>query len=205
MALRPVYRWTRDLHLYLGLFVSPFVLLFAISVLLLNHVWLPWGGLGEVPPETRRLTIALAHQENNLELAKQIQRQIGIAGEIDFISRDVNADRVSFPITRPGYRTTVRVDLSSGATQLEEQRTGIWDAVNYLHKMPGPHNASVRGNWIFTRIWGWLADWTVYLLLFSTASGVYLWTVLKAERRAGLFFLGAGAVFFLALVFALTG
>ena len=31
------YRWTRDLHLYFGLFISPFVLLFAGSVFFLNH------------------------------------------------------------------------------------------------------------------------------------------------------------------------
>ena len=31
------YRVTRDLHLYFGLFVSPFVLIFAVSVFILVH------------------------------------------------------------------------------------------------------------------------------------------------------------------------
>jgi len=31
----------RDLHLYFGLFISPFVLVFAISVFFLVHNWLP--------------------------------------------------------------------------------------------------------------------------------------------------------------------
>src|ERR1700730_1354859 len=31
------YQWTRDFHLYFGLFVSPFVIAFAISVFFLNH------------------------------------------------------------------------------------------------------------------------------------------------------------------------
>src|SRR5258706_11094861 len=35
------YRLVRDLHLYLGLFISPFVLVFAISVFFLTHAWLP--------------------------------------------------------------------------------------------------------------------------------------------------------------------
>src|SRR5437762_8274194 len=35
------YRLIRDLHLYFGLFISPFVLLFAISVFFLVHSWLP--------------------------------------------------------------------------------------------------------------------------------------------------------------------
>lgn len=36
-AEKTFYRWTRDLHLYLGLFISPFVIAFAVSVLFLNH------------------------------------------------------------------------------------------------------------------------------------------------------------------------
>ena len=34
---RALYHWTRDLHLYVGLFASPFVIAFALSVFFLNH------------------------------------------------------------------------------------------------------------------------------------------------------------------------
>ena len=34
---RTFYFWTRDLHLYIGLALSPLVLLFAISVILLDQ------------------------------------------------------------------------------------------------------------------------------------------------------------------------
>jgi len=34
---RPFYRVTRDLHLYFGLFISPFILVFAVSVFFLVH------------------------------------------------------------------------------------------------------------------------------------------------------------------------
>jgi hypothetical protein len=200
-----VYRWIRDLHLYLGLFISPFVLVFALSVIFLNHTWLPWGSEDRGEEGRRSVTVSVPEGEDNLELAKQIQRQIGVTGEIDFISRNLEKHRLSFPIKRPGEHTTVRVDLASGTTQIEQQETGVWDAMIYLHKMPGPHNVAVRGNWIFTRVWGWLADATVYLLLFLTASGVYLWSLLKAERKAGLIFLGSGVLSFLAIAFAIVG
>ena len=36
-----LYRMTRDLHLYFGLFISPFVVVFAASVFFLVHAWLP--------------------------------------------------------------------------------------------------------------------------------------------------------------------
>ena len=109
-------------------------------------------------------------------------------------------NRLTFPVTRPGQRTTVRVDMQTGATEVEREITGRSDAAIYLHKMPGPHNASVRGNWLFMRIWGWLADTSVYLVLFSTASGVYLWFMIKAERKIGVIFLASGVVWFAGLV-----
>jgi hypothetical protein len=48
-----------------------------------------------------------------------------------------------------------------------------------------------------------IADATIYLLLFISLSGVYLWWAIKAERRIGLALLGAGAVTFFGLIFAI--
>ena len=45
---RTFYLWTRDLHLYLGLAVSPLVLVFAVSVILLDHPSIPLGAGGAV-------------------------------------------------------------------------------------------------------------------------------------------------------------
>jgi len=41
VRMKRFYLITRDLHLYFGLFISPFVLLFAISVIFLVHAWIP--------------------------------------------------------------------------------------------------------------------------------------------------------------------
>jgi hypothetical protein len=69
--------------------------------------------------------------------------------------------------------------------------------------MPGPHNANIRGNSFYMRAWRWLADATVYLVLFLTLSGVYLWAVLRAERRIGLALIAAGAFSLIGMVYAL--
>ena len=39
MRLFPLSSWMRNLHLYLGLFVSPFLVVFALSAILVNHGW----------------------------------------------------------------------------------------------------------------------------------------------------------------------
>ncbi len=79
----------------------------------------------------------------------------------------------------------------------------LWESLSYLHKMPGPHNVAIRGNWIGIQAWRIFADTTIYLLLFISLSGVYLWWAIKAERRIGVALLGAGGVTLLGLIFAI--
>jgi hypothetical protein len=74
----------------------------------------------------------------------------------------------------------------------------------YLHKMPGQHLPNLRGNWVWLRLWKYFADGTVYLTMFVSISGIYLWVVLRAERRIGLTLIAAGALSLSGLVYALA-
>lgn len=196
--------WIRDLHLYLGLFISPFLLVFAISTLFLNHRW-------KVPPSTANertvpwtAPVEVSGDPGSLEQGTSILRQLNLSGEIDYIRHFAKENRLMIPVTKPGERTTINVDLKTKTASVERRETGIWDAMIYLHRMPGPHNVKFRGNWIYTRWWGVLSDATVYAVLFLTLSGQYLWLLLKAERKLGLILLGAGVASFLLIGLALT-
>jgi hypothetical protein len=70
--------------------------------------------------------------------------------------------------------------------------------------MPGPHNANIRMNSLYMRVWRVLADVTGYGLLFLALSGVYLWAVLRAERSIGMALLSLGAVSFFGLIYAIS-
>jgi hypothetical protein len=73
-----------------------------------------------------------------------------------------------------------------------------------LHKLPGPHLSAIRMNWFMIRAWRWFADATAYLLLFISVSGIYLWIVLRAERRTGLILIAMGAFSFFGIVYVLS-
>lgn len=201
-----LYRWLRDLHLYAGLFVSPFILLFAASVFYLNHGKLVVGidrqaqtyrDL-EIPDGFNRLKGPEAVQR-----AKVILPQVGVAGEIGFL-RYVPANRhLIFPVSKAGSEATVDVDLDARSATVTTRSMSLWESISYLHKMPGPHNVAIRGNWIGTQAWRVLADATIYLLLFISMSGVYLWWAIKAERRIGLALLSVGGVTFFGLILAI--
>jgi len=100
--------------------------------------------------------------------------------------------RLIIPIVRPGLNTMIDLNVDERTAVVSEYRTPFWERLSYLHRSPGPHNVAIRGNWFWTRAWRWVADATVYLVLFLPVSGLYLWALLRPERRVGLILLAAG-------------
>jgi len=203
-----LYIVTRDLHLYVGLFISPFVLVFAISVFFLVHAWVP--GAGARTATTTASGLKLPHNLEQLSGRARIDAlhatldQIGVTGEVGFIQHVPKEHRLIIPVMVPGREITVDIDLQAHNAQITRRQTGIWDALVVLHKSPGPHLAGLRMNWYLMRVWRWLADATAYLLFFISISGIYLWAVLRAERRVGLVLVAVGAVSFFGIAYALS-
>jgi hypothetical protein len=139
-----------------------------------------------------------------VDLAREIVDQVGIAGEIGFVRYMRTGHRFVIPVSTPGIDTIINVDVANRTAVVSRRKMGILESVGYLHKSPGPHNADVRGNWFWTRVWRWLADGTVYLVLFVSATGLYLWFAIKAERRIGLALLGAGAMSLFGFLYGLA-
>lgn len=196
------YRWTRDLHLYCGLFISPFILLFAGSVFFLNH-----AKVNTEPTSVETFTnlqipagIEEVQGQEAIARAQAILSRFGVTGEIGFTRFVRQSRHFVFPVSKPGLETFVDVDLDARTASVSRRETGFWEALAYLHKMPGPHNVAIRGNWFGTRAWRWFADTTIYLTLFISLTGIYLWYALKAERKIGLALLLAGAVSFIGLI-----
>lgn len=204
---RTFYLWTRDLHLYVGLALSPLVLLFAVSVIFLDHPSLPLGRVGAV----RNASATVKIPENLAQLdgmaraqaLQDVMRQMGVAGEIGYVYTP-GPRRMVAPIFRPGSQMTLELDLETHVASVEERNVGVLAALIYLHKSPGPHNANIRGNWFYTHVWRWMADATVYLVFFISITGMYLWWVIKAERKIGLLLIGAGALSFMGVICAIA-
>jgi hypothetical protein len=208
--MRERFYWLiRDLHLYLGLFISPFVLVFAVSVFFLVHSWRP--GIGSAT-STTRVVAALAPPADwqtlsgrpLIEALKPMLEKAGVHGEVGFIQHRVKEEKLIIPVMIPGRETTVSIGIGSGEATIVTRETGLADALVTLHKSPGQHGPNIRMNWFYMKAWRWLADATVYLVLFISVSGIYLWYVLRAERAVGLILLFAGALAFFGMAYALS-
>ncbi len=208
--MRRFYLVTRDLHMYFGLFLSPFILVFSVSVFYLIHglARRPAPNASDssrtvanvsIPPEVARM-----QGRARVDALRPVLDQLAIGGEIDFVRHIAAEHRLVIPVKLPGRDTVVSLDYDQRTATITSGRHSLGDALVYLHKMPGPHNADVRGNSRLIRGWRILADATAYSLLFITLSGIYLWVALRAERRIGLALMLAGAATFGGLVYAVA-
>ena len=201
------YLIIRDLHLYTGLFISPFVLVFAISVFYLVHAWVP-AESSRPPRKVTNLKLLPNVQDLSgrarVDAVRSILDQVGVQGEIGFIRHIPKERRLVVPMSIPGRQTVLTIDLAAQTATVLERQTGLADALVLLHKVPGPHLVDIRMNWFPMLVWRFLADGTVYLLLFITASGIYLWAVLRSERHVGLTLLTLGAFSFFGVVYAVV-
>ena len=203
------YRLIRDLHLYLGLFISPFVLVFAVSVFFLVHSWRP--GIASATSTTRVVSaLPLPGDWQRLsgrpliDALKPTLEKAGVRGEVGFVQHLVKEEKLIIPVTIPGRETTVSIRIASGEATIVTRETGLADALVTLHKSPGQHGPNIRMNWFYMKAWRWMADATVYLILFISVSGIYLWYVLRAERSVGYILLFAGALSFFGMAYALS-
>ncbi len=189
-----LYLWSRKIHLYLGIAISPFLLVFAISTLMLNH--------GVTPNPIEESSVASLEIEDGVEgpaLVSTVLDQLGLTGEV--VGRGQILDgKTVVRVSRPGKVTVVTVDIAAREAQVKDRIFGLMDTMRYLHLNPGPHKSPT---WTFSKLWGWVADSTVYITLLLTLTGVYMWVVLKSERRAGLIALGSGAFGFAIILFTL--
>jgi hypothetical protein len=202
------HRLVRDLHLYFGLFISPFVLVFAISVFFVVHSWLP-----KIAPEasTTRVVSGLPLPGDLQTLSgrplidalKPALEKAEVHGEVGFVRHLAKEEKLVIPVTIPGRETTVSISIASGEATVVTRETGLADALVTLHKSPGQHLGNIRMNWFYMKAWRWLADATVYLILFISISGIYLWYVLRAERPVGFILLFTGALSFFGMAYVL--
>ena len=187
------YQWLRQLHLYFGLFICPYIVIFAVSTIMLNHRW-----DFQVQVDSKSVPVELEEGLEDFEQGKHILRQLGESGEI-FVRRVPKQNILRIGAAKPSVNVSVEVDLATQIAKVSYRRQGMAGAMRFLHFNPGPHKGH-GVNWFFSKLWGWTTDTVVYLLLFITISGIYLWTVIKAERRAGLIALGVGCLCFVGLL-----
>jgi hypothetical protein len=189
--------WNRKLHFYLGLYFLFFLWLFSFTGLLLNH---PQWRFAQFWPERKEThyerPIQPPTSADDLDRAREIMRDLSLAGEIDWPTQKQASGRLDFTVNRPGNTNRVSADLIQNRAAVQQIQINSLGVMNVLHTFSGTriNNPVATRDWTLTTIWVIAMDALAAGLLVMVFSSYYMWYRLKQKRRFGLLWLAAGVL-----------
>jgi hypothetical protein len=191
--------WNRKLHFYAGLFLLFFMWLFAFSGLVLNHPsWSfteSWKNRKQTHYE-REITIPGPEVEGDIGQAREIQRQLGITGEILLTTTRTETNQFDFQIRRPGHYFFIKADWARKRASVQQGDVNLWGVMKALHTFMGiqVENTPLRRDWALTVVWAYSMDAVAAGLIFMVLSSGYMWFKLPRKRLPGALVLGLGSL-----------
>lgn len=201
-VLRRVDRWMRWLHLYTGLFLFPWMLVYCASAFCLNHGPRMTELLGVTPPKWEIVREADVPADKSLSgdtaaQARALLEYLGLEGAHN-IQGEVNAGQMTvFRISGTGnYRITWKRD--EGKVVVEKQQPFSWyRLMHFLHFRCGygqPYAAYI--------LWAVIVDAVAISTAVWCVTGIYIWAR-RPRRLLGTICVVAGSLLFMGLVIAL--
>jgi hypothetical protein len=181
--------WNRRFHYYVGLYLLFFCWLFVFTGLLLNH---PRWEFAQFWPNRVQSTTEHAFQvpevATDMERARDLMRQLGIAGEIQSPPAQSASGPFTFQVNRPGLVIDVNAGLKSGRATLQRTDVNAWGVLHVLHTFTGVRAADTRNarDWTLTTVWAYSMDAVAAGLMVMVFSSYIMWYRLKNKRRGGI-------------------
>jgi hypothetical protein len=187
-------RLARRTHMYLALFLFPWILMYALSTLAMNHrdLFSAHYGPGPVSFETERNLVYDGFFPENAELG-EISRQILSSAGLDGAHAVTRRKDGAIVINRNDLLVPRRLTYSPADRHL------------LIEKMPYRPNAFLerfhrrRGyatGYRLDTVWAVSVDLVIIAMVFWVISGLWMWWEMKATRRPGLSALVGGAGLF---------
>ena len=180
--------WNRRLHYFTGLYFFFFIWLFCFSGLLLNHSNWKFAEFWESRQQTRfERDVVAPPPGSDLVQARDILRQVGLSGEIDWTVTRANTNRFDFRASRPVQIFELKTDLSRKVATVQRIDLNGWGVLRILHTFSGVRLDDSRNtrDWIVTSIWALAMDGLAVGLVFMVISSLALWYERPQRRWTG--------------------
>jgi hypothetical protein len=189
--------WNRRIHYYLGLYFLFFTWLFVFTGLLLNHP--RWNFAQFWPNRVQTITehsIQPLTGASLFESARDVMRQLGIAGELQWPAQRSERGVLAFQVSRPGLILDIKANLEQRRATVQRNQLNGWGVVQLLHTFTGMPAADVYNgrDWVLTTVWALSMDAVALGLIVMVLSSYVMWYRLKAKRISGILALLLGLV-----------
>ena len=184
--------FVRRAHLYAGLFLLPWMIMFGVSTIPINHQ----------SPEPVDWTLVSEHtldapvpgaEENLRPLGRQMMNTAGIEGGY-WVYR-VNPGHVQ--AGHPDFLSPLRLNYFAQENRLVVERRpfALRPFLSGMHTRGGYDMGGLGDSF-----WALFVDLVCVGLILWIASGIYMWWGLPSTRRWGWIAIGAGAVCFAVII-----
>jgi hypothetical protein len=195
-------RVIRRTHMYLALFLTPWMIIYALSGLVLNHnavVRSFYGAkIGEMKKvEERPYTAAFSADAEPRMIGAQILEELGLSGTFNVQG---NATAPRLVINRNGAFAQHRVTYFRTENRLliEKQTFTAPIFFNRAHFRHGYEQP-----FLSAKIWGFVVDLAVVGMVFWVLSGLVMWWEIKPARTFGAVCALGGCGLFAVLLFTI--
>lgn len=184
----------RRTHMYLALFLTPWILMYALSTLVMNHREAFKKAYGEAPPpyatlRETRFDGVLPETENHRAQAAVLLESLGLDGA--FLAQQ----RPGGPlvIQRLAAVSPLRITYtpSDHRVLIEQQQFRPNAFLERMHRRRG-----LAQPFLTDTLWSLSVDLTIAAMLFWALSGLWLWWEMRATRNWGVLAAASGAALF---------
>jgi hypothetical protein len=189
-----VSRLIRRVHMFTALFLAPWMIMYALSTLVMAHRKLVESFYASKRPTTlteRELdyTRSFPAETTREQIAEAILGDLGLSG-----THSLSGGRDGQPLTiRRQHAIAPRqitFDRSKNKIVLQREQ---FRGSNFLERM---HRRRGYNSYALENTWGFTVDMAVVSMVFWSLSGVWLWWELKATRGWGALSLITGLALF---------
>src|ERR1043166_3330407 len=190
-----ISRLVRRIHMFTGLFLAPWMLMYALSTLVMTHhqyVNSFYSSKNPALVTERELAYTRSFPTNltREQIAPQILQDLGLDG-----THSVSGGRNGRPlvINRQNALSTRRVTFDAANQKVSIQREEF-RAATFLDRMH--RRRGYNQPYALEDTWGFTVDVAVVTMIFWSLSGLWLWWEIKHVRLWGTAAVAAGGSFF---------
>ncbi|MEY4938885.1 MAG: hypothetical protein RIQ93_620 [Verrucomicrobiota bacterium] len=191
----------RQSHRYLGLFLAPWLLMYALSTMAMNHHGYFIAKHGREPqPFEKERELPYAESFSAGASPREVGRQILISLDLDGAHTVNQRPNGSVVINRNDLVSPRRITYTPGDHQLliEKQAPRANVVLERFHRRRG-----YATGYALDTAWAVTVDLTIAGIVGWLLSGLWIWWEMKATRVAGAVAALSGAALFLLFVFTI--
>jgi len=192
----------RRIHMFTGLFLGPWMLMYALSTLVMTHqdyVASFYSSKNAPMVKERELdyTRSFPSETAREEIGRQVLQDIGLEGR-HYVSGGRNGQPLVINRQHGFNVRRITFDTAAHKLTIERQEFRTPAFLERLHRRRGYDQP-----YVLEDTWGLSVDVAVVTMVFWSLSGIWLWWELKSTRRWGALTLAAGPALFLIFQFLL--